>query len=69
MKIFFNPIALRKAKIVYNFGLSECNRVKIEIGLKLKAISFMEAAKKLKKFLFLIGQKIWKCTYRSCPHI
>ena len=22
----FNPIALRKAKIVYNFGLSECNR-------------------------------------------
>ena len=35
MKIFndrwsLNPIALRKAKIVYNFGLSECNRVKIE---------------------------------------
>ena len=26
--ILFNPIALRKAKIVYNFGLSECNRVK-----------------------------------------
>ena len=24
----FNPIELRKAKIVYNFGLSECNRVK-----------------------------------------
>ena len=24
----FNPIALRKAKIVCNFGLSECNRVK-----------------------------------------
>ena len=23
----FNPIALRKAKIVYNFGLSGCNRV------------------------------------------
>ena len=22
-----NPIALRKAKIAYNFGLSECNRV------------------------------------------
>ena len=22
-----NPIALRKAKIVYNFGFSECNRV------------------------------------------
>ena len=26
-----NPIALRKAKIVYNFGLSECNRVKLEV--------------------------------------
>ena len=25
---YINPIALRKAKIVYNFGLSECNRVK-----------------------------------------
>ena len=25
---FFNPIALRKAKIVCNFGLSERNRVK-----------------------------------------
>ena len=24
-----NPIALKKAKIVCNFGLSECNRVKI----------------------------------------
>ena len=24
----FNPITLRKTKIAYNFGLSECNRVK-----------------------------------------
>ena len=24
-----NPIALRKAKVVHNFGLSECNRVKV----------------------------------------
>ena len=24
-----NPIALRKAKIVYNFGLSECSRVNV----------------------------------------
>ena len=24
-----NPIAFRKVKIVYNFGLSECNRVKM----------------------------------------
>ena len=27
LPFFLNPIALRKAKIVYNFGLSECNRV------------------------------------------
>ena len=25
---YLNPVALRKAKIVCNFGLSECNRVK-----------------------------------------
>ena len=25
----FNPTAFRKAKIAYNFGLSECNRVKV----------------------------------------
>ena len=29
----FNPIALRKAKLVYNFGLSECNRVVYNFGL------------------------------------
>ena len=27
--IHLNPIALRKAKFVYNFGLSECNRVNV----------------------------------------
>ena len=27
--MLFNPIALRKAKTAYSFGLSECNRVKI----------------------------------------
>ena len=26
--MLFNPITLRKTKIAYNFGLSECNRVK-----------------------------------------
>ena len=28
MNVYLNPIALRKFKIVYNFGLSECNGVK-----------------------------------------
>ena len=27
LSFIFNPIALRKAKTVYNFGLSQCNRV------------------------------------------
>ena len=28
----FNPIALRKAKVAYNFGLFECNRVKSDVS-------------------------------------
>ena len=27
----FNPIALRKAKIAYKFGLSKCGRVKYRV--------------------------------------
>ena len=27
-QMLLNPIALRKAKIAYNFGLSECSKVK-----------------------------------------
>ena len=38
----FNPIALKKAKTVYNFGLFECNRVKTDTlawnGSKLDAL-------------------------------
>ena len=30
-----NPIAARKAKIVYNFGLLECNWVKAEALIRL----------------------------------
>ena len=35
----FNPIALRKAKIVYNFGLPECNRVNISTFVVYHVIS------------------------------
>ena len=31
VSICFNSIALRKAEIVYNFGLFECNRAKVII--------------------------------------
>ena len=48
--LLLNPIALRKAKIVYNFGLSECNRVKVTLKqsdrmyiCKLKKNCFIQA--------------------------
>ena len=45
LKDFFffdmNPIALRKAKIVYSFGLSECNRVKRKTILLSKDIKII----------------------------
>ena len=37
-----NPIALRKAKIVYNFGLSECSRAKEEKIFPEESTSFEE---------------------------
>ena len=36
----FNPIALRNAKTVYNFGLSGCNRVTIVTGNTILCFSF-----------------------------
>ena len=48
LKDFFfdmNPVALRKAKIVYNFGLSECNRVKrktIVLSKDIKILIFLQ---------------------------
>ena len=35
---FLNPIALRKAKIVYNFDLSECNSVRTVIFLHIHIV-------------------------------
>ena len=31
---FVNPIVLRNAKIVYNFGLSECNTIKVSLSME-----------------------------------
>ena len=41
LHVLFNPTALRKAKIVYNFGLSECNRVKILCFLRVALVVFL----------------------------
>ena len=56
LKDFFfdmNQIALRKAKIVYNLGLSECNRVKRKTTLLSKDIMviFFYNKKKIQYFL------------------
>ena len=49
MTSFFTPIALRKAKIVYNFGLSECSRVK---GIYFKSAFIAKKKKKKKTSIF-----------------
>ena len=48
VSIHFNPIVLRKAKIVYNFGLSECNMVNTH-SAKLKTAELAVLIKKKKK--------------------
>ena len=39
LQLLFNPIAPRKAKIVCNFGLSGCNRVRKQISYKSDLLS------------------------------
>ena len=38
--LIINPVALRKAKIVYNFGLSECIRVNVRYN-KLQIVTIV----------------------------
>ena len=58
----FNPIAVRKAKIVCNFGLSECSRVKL---LRKKAVAnLLQGLTNQKKFHLPTGQVKKKIT---CP--
>ena len=44
-KLSFNPFALRKAKIEYNFGLSECNRVNPSLiyAAELSVVSYTQS--------------------------
>ena len=52
---FLNPTALRKAKIVYNFGLSECNSVRTVILLHIHIVySFgLSECNKVRTVIFL----------------
>ena len=45
-KTYINPAALRKAKIVYNFGHSECNKVKLKHLTKLEKLFYFSNGKK-----------------------
>ena len=58
-KTAYNPTALRKAKIAYNFGLSECNRVNI-IKIPAFIVDFHHYVNLIKRqhnvFLHLLSQ-------------
>ena len=58
--ILFNSIALRKAKIVYNFGLSECNRVKIQ-GKQLCCSFLARVYEVQEELLFYPGIRVGVC--------
>ena len=61
----FNPTALRKAKIVCNFGLSECNRVNILTGLQVYGSNSSFSA------IFIKGNNLHKltvCSPGQCCH-
>ena len=64
-----NPIALKKTKIVYNFGLSECNRVKeINMLLRINPISkwILHSGKQTVTkvvSLWIYRRKTWQCTH------
>ena len=53
-----NPIALRKAKIVYNFGLSECNRV--NENNRLQSRSFQKP-----KIFLIVGTPVRENTWAN----
>ena len=52
----FNPIALRKAKIVYNFGHSGCNRVKLEVSKTLKNLPLTVGGGYVFMYVFGVGK-------------
>ena len=45
LPLILNPIALRKTKVVYNFGVSECNSVKQSNKQKKKNVQNRQPAK------------------------
>ena len=54
---FFNPIALRKAKIVYNFGVSECSWVHVKEKNPLKCMPCFPFSKFQMNSLTKMGEK------------
>ena len=61
----FNPTALRKAKIVYNFGLSECNTVKT--GTEIHELQLFTKIKLLRPtdFIFNLCFSVWYNNFKT----
>ena len=57
VKDIVNPIALRKAKIVYKFGLSECNRVNSARTHELKYANSLRSYFAVQKLHLVFGKK------------
>ena len=63
----FNPIALRKAKIAYNFGLSECSRVKT--GLTVVLILCFSGVPVFLRLHFISGLSSVDHTRKCCDAV
>ena len=58
--MLFNPTALRKAKIVCNFGFSECNRVKV--------YQFLEFLLYMEHGIYQILYGVWNKSLQEVQH-
>ena len=71
-KNIFNPIALRKAKTLLSFGLSECNGLKVtsvqsEANLKFFFVQYLSKSYTLQKiFMFDSTEKTLVSGYSIC---
>ena len=65
---FINPMALRKAEIVYNFGLSECSRYKLTLVDSWSQISLPVAniCEIIKRQCIIIGSCLWSHFSLAC---
>ena len=63
--LWVDPTALRKAKIVYNFGLCECNRVKVSEHSFTGTSAMSSSASLLYRGQTLNGKKGRICSHKQ----